>query len=159
MHNILPFALNPQDTSWCGIAFPLGNRETVANITIKSIFIRKEPNTPHRDCILFARALQRTIYETCSSDNNELHERIFSSQHVVDATSPGGADSNSNVGVKKSKLLIEDTNAQNLSTTVAYNLESEEEQDEPPTEESTFPSISINIKELEHGPSEDSNVV
>jgi len=43
---------------------------------------------PYRDCILYARSLQRTIWEECSEDNKELHDLIFK----------GESDSGSNSG-------------------------------------------------------------
>jgi len=39
-HNIVEFATNPIDLSWCGIAFPYGNRSDSSSLTIKSIFLR-----------------------------------------------------------------------------------------------------------------------
>jgi len=68
------------------------------------------------------------------------------------------ADYDSGSAHKKKGLVAEDTTAQNSGTAVAYDFQGEEELQDPPTEESTFPSPSVNIKELEHGPSDDKNV-
>jgi len=37
MHNVLPFALNPNDLSWCGIAFPLGHRDEMVQTVAKFV--------------------------------------------------------------------------------------------------------------------------
>jgi hypothetical protein len=34
-HNMVPFSTDPQDMSWCGIAFPYGSRESLDFLNVR----------------------------------------------------------------------------------------------------------------------------
>jgi len=35
IHNVVPYSLNPSDKSWCGIAFPYGDRSNSSLLNVK----------------------------------------------------------------------------------------------------------------------------
>jgi len=41
---MVPFATDPQDMSWCGIAFPYGSRDTTDFINVKYLFVKSANN-------------------------------------------------------------------------------------------------------------------
>jgi len=58
LHNVIPFATDPSNNSWCGVGFPYGARDVMTQINVKNIYFNVATNS---ECIHMARAFQKTL--------------------------------------------------------------------------------------------------
>jgi len=75
-HNIIPFATNPSSSSYCGIGFGLGKRDSF--VETNSVLIFVSGMQYEYQCVMLSRAIQRHFSENCSKDSKPLYDKCFS---------------------------------------------------------------------------------